>query len=188
MKLKKRVIIIATALIMLFAVFGLIGCDSNREANMHFTNEQHIERITQRVQERFFADGSDYPYIDFTVTILYSLAGYADFFMVQFEPGGFFYGTIWRNEYYVAQENWFTTRFLQFAPHDILYRFRNAFENVEVTNERKYIYRFLKVNILIPVVRINDYFVSVDGQDIRVSSSSMQRASAAYRGRRIVNL
>jgi len=71
--------------VMMFSLVGISGC-----ANL--SNEEHIERISARVQERFI-DSADYSYTDFTVTILYNTwAGEPQFFMVEFMPDGFFMG------------------------------------------------------------------------------------------------
>jgi len=99
-QLKKRILVLILALSMLGTVFIVGGCEGNRT----FSNEEHIERISARVQERFM-DNADYPYTDFTVTILYDIWGSPTRFMVEFMPDGFFYGTIYRNNYYMNMAN-----------------------------------------------------------------------------------
>jgi len=100
--MKKRSLILSICLVLtfVFAVVPLSGCAA-------LSNEEHIERISARVQERFI-DSADYPYTDFTVTILYSTwAGEPQFFMVEFMPYGFFYGVIHRNNYYFRSINFY---------------------------------------------------------------------------------
>lgn len=105
-KVFKKVInlgIVCIICIMCSGVFS--GCEARR----NFTEEEHVERITERVQERFFSEGSEFAdiYTGFKVEILYNFWDEPEFFMVEFEPDGFLYGTIRRNEYYFSLANFY---------------------------------------------------------------------------------
>jgi len=96
----KKLLVACSAIVMFFSVVPLSGCAT-------LSNEEHIESISARVQERFI-DSADYPYTDFTVTILYNTwAGEPQFFMVEFMPDGFIYGVIHRNNYYMNTMNFY---------------------------------------------------------------------------------
>jgi len=88
------------------------GIFSGCEARQHFTNEEHIERITQRVQARLDDDNLfDYVNVfgfgiyvsNFSAYILYDYNSEPNFFLVEFEPVGFIAGFIRRNRYYVSE-------------------------------------------------------------------------------------
>jgi len=162
------------------------------------SNEEHIKRISERVEERFFGENSEYPYTDFTVTILYSLTGDPKFFMVEFKPNGFFYGSIYRNEYYVddnenvyrgngwrvgeqvGQRGWMM--------HDEQ-QYRSHFYIEQILGERKYIHpsSFAKHGFLHPMIRKENNFVEIGG-DLNISTNNIQSTSPNYRGRRISDL
>ena len=105
-QVSRKIITIGLAFVMLCSILAFSGC------NEQFTNEEHIERISQRVQHRFLSGMLPYAnlYTDFSVTILYSFSGMPIFFMVEFEPDGFLYGQIHRNNYYIVRfvggSNW----------------------------------------------------------------------------------
>jgi len=176
-RLRKTLIAVALAILLLIPLGTLSGCEANR----HFTNEEHIERISERVQARFFAEGADYPFEDFTVTILYSLAGYPDFFMVEFEPYGVFYGIIFRNEYYGL---------ISFGGISMR---RSAFYIAGVTDERRYLYREIFGGKTgdwdyHPMIRVGEHFISLWVNGFKVAAPNAQRAYAGDRGRRISDL
>jgi len=187
----QKILAIGITAIMFFAVFGFSGCEANRQ----FTNEEHIERITQRVQERFFAEGSDYPYTEFTVTILYSLSGNPDFFMVEFEPDGFFYGTIHRNEYYVVGDNFFrgSTRmgggWTDWIPPSTRH-YRSHFYVNGITDQSKYILPtgIPRQDFLYPMIRRGNYFLPLTGGGHRVHVDAEPYRNQTHRGIRITNL
>jgi|GEM_PF-1621197 len=191
-KIKQRILILILTFVMLGSVFIVSGCGYEQ-----LTNEQHIERISARVQERFFGERADYPYTDFTVTILYNFAGEPRFFMVKFEQNGFFYGTIYRNEYYVDDnDNFFRGNIGMpmgqrgWLLHEVM-QYKNHFYVANITNERKYILpsHFAKHGLLHPMVRDGEYFVAVAGGGGRnISVNNIQVVSPNYRGVRISNI
>jgi len=100
--MKKRILkLVLVVILAVFFTVPMMGCEANR----NFTNEEHIARISERVRERFFSEGSEFYglYEDFTVTILYDIWAQPTMFMVEFEPDGFFYGSIQRNRYYMCR-------------------------------------------------------------------------------------
>ena len=59
-----------------------------------FTVEEHIERISERIEKRYMQDGS--PYTDYKVYPLYEDDdSFADFCLVEFEPYGYLYVEIY---------------------------------------------------------------------------------------------
>jgi len=120
--------------IMLIATIPLSGC------RRQLSNEEHIERISERVRARFF-EGSGYGFEGFSVDILYSLAEEPRFFMIEFEPIGFLYGTIHWNNYY-------------FNMMDFHRQGRSCFYENAILDERKYLERWFKPpRTLKPLVR-----------------------------------
>jgi len=167
--MKKRFLAVGLAFVMMFSLVGISGC-----ANL--SNEEHIERISARVQERFI-DSAEYPYTDFTVTILYNTwAGEPQFFMVEFEPGGFMYGVIHRNNYYFRDRSFFRgfswineagiersggLYFWCEIEQQRVLHFRSHFYFYEITAERKYLAILEKWGELSPLIRIGSYFYLV---------------------------
>jgi len=168
-KFKQRILILILAISMLGTVFIAGGCGYEQ-----LTNEQHIERISQIVQERFFADDSDYPLEDFTVTILYSLAGYPDFFMVEFEPYGAFMGIVFRNEYY-AFGNSVT----------IISGHRSELYTLGLENEKIYVYLHSKTRFEHFMRKTEDFFICARNPNLRIRTTSTQRPHRNELGSRI---
>jgi len=194
-------------LVVILAVFftvPMMGCEANR----NFTNEEHIARISERVRERFFSEGSEHLHTDFAVTILYSMAGNPMFFMVEFEPNGFFYGRIHRNRYYVnwmnnyLGSNWehggasiggvgqggWALEDLESGRVELV--FRSHFYILKMTNEtRKYIGVFGvegRHGFLLPMVRRGDIFISLlDGSEKTCGAETLSRISSRARGNRL---
>jgi len=158
-KMLNKIVVVCMAMVMMFSLLGLGGCAA-------LSNEEHIERISARVQERFI-DSADYPYTDFTVTILYSTwAGEPQFFMVEFMPDGFIYGVIHRNRYYVS--SFFRGSYLSSGWHfwengDSVMIFRSHFHFYYahfglLSESRKYIHVINKFGVLAPAIKIDGYF------------------------------
>ena len=70
------------------------------------SDDQHIANITTLVQKNYIDDdrtvysGNEIRKTGFTVELVKSLDGEKDCFLVQFEPEYYFYGFIYRNNYY----------------------------------------------------------------------------------------
>ena len=159
--------------IMLIATIPLSGC------RRQLSNEEHIERISERVRARFF-EGSEFwmehgaVYTDFRVTILYNHLEEPTFFMVEFEPDGFFYGRIYENRYYMSNEDHVRGSWWE-RPSGVQGPFRSAFYRAGITDERMYltISSNFKILRLIPAVRREDIFVSpIGGHEIQMRASS----------------
>ena len=56
-----------------------------------YTEEQHLARIAERVEKRYFSKGSDYGYTDYEVFPLYDENEKFSYALVEFEPQGFVY-------------------------------------------------------------------------------------------------
>ncbi|MCL2556475.1 MAG: hypothetical protein FWE03_05645 [Firmicutes bacterium] len=114
--MKRKIIILGMALVMLFSFVMFGGCEANR----NFSEDEHIERISERVRERFFYEGAEHPNTGFSVAMLYSDVGNPDFFMVEFEIDGYvskvIIGRIFRKRYYVG-----STLYAESLSHDNIY-------------------------------------------------------------------
>jgi len=100
--MRRKIMSVTLALVMLLAIVNIGGCGGQ------LSNEEHIERITARVQERLannnmFGGSVDYNITDFEVFILYDFEENPTFWMVEFFPIGHLYGSIHRNRYYAAR-------------------------------------------------------------------------------------
>lgn len=67
-------------------LFSLVGCSKTLDPD-DYTLEEHIEFITQKVQQRYMKE--DYPYTSFAVYPLYDENNKNTHFLVEFEPYGF---------------------------------------------------------------------------------------------------
>ncbi len=66
--------------------FCLTACAQNVDA---FSEEEHIQRISERIEKKFMTDQNDYT--SFTVYPLYTQDEKLTCFLVEFEPCGFFF-------------------------------------------------------------------------------------------------
>lgn len=89
-----KIIAMGVLIIMVIGLFTACG--------QTFTETEHIQRITERVESRFFSADSEYAelYTDFSVELLYNAMDEPAYFMVEFEPSGFLYGIIDKGDYY----------------------------------------------------------------------------------------
>ncbi len=80
-------LVVITTIIVLFfvAAYGHGAMASD------FTEEEHIARISQLVEKRYFNEESRYEYTDYTVYPLYDQNDKLTHFLVEFEPYGFVY-------------------------------------------------------------------------------------------------
>lgn len=69
-----------------FGVFALSGCN---EKASKYTEEEHIQRVTERIEERFMTD--EFEYTGFEVYPLYDENDDLKYFLVEFEPYEFMY-------------------------------------------------------------------------------------------------
>jgi hypothetical protein len=88
----KKLIGMAVAAIILLGVLGLTGCS---EKASKYTEEEHIQRVTERIQKRFI--DTDLRWVDreqptsVEVFPLYDENDELKFFLVEFEPCGFIF-------------------------------------------------------------------------------------------------
>ncbi|MCL2630886.1 MAG: hypothetical protein FWD49_05125 [Firmicutes bacterium] len=72
---------------MIFTVIlSLTGCSQKAS---RYTEAEHIQRVTERVEKRFMGVGSDF--ISFNVYSLFNEADELNYFLVEFEPVGFLF-------------------------------------------------------------------------------------------------
>lgn len=82
----KIIAILVLTLILCISLFSLVGCNKTLDPD-EYTLEEHIEFITQRVQQRYMK--KDEPYTSFAVYPLYDENDKYTHFLVEFEPYGF---------------------------------------------------------------------------------------------------
>jgi len=79
----KRFIAVLLILLTIFcATFA--GCSESPDK---YTVEEHIERISERIEERYF--GEDTKFTGYAVYPLYNAEDKVEYFLVEFEPSGF---------------------------------------------------------------------------------------------------
>lgn len=202
--MKRMTIIVMSLIVMLGTLAIMTACEGSRT----FTNAEHIERISERVQERFI-DGTDYPYTDFSVTILYNThAEEPQFFMIEFMPDGFFYGVIHRNRYYMNTMNFVrgshwrngeTTEGTGQGGWDFWNEEKEVYERVfrshfyvfGITSERKYLHGTHKFGGLGPVIRVadNNFLCLLEGRTFQgggvAPTGVFNPAGSSNRGDRI---
>ena len=86
MKKKKIVFIIFVVIQIIVLQFSLTACAQSVDA---FSEEEHIQRISERIEKRFMTGQTDYT--SFTVYPLYSQDEKLTCFLVEFEPCLFFF-------------------------------------------------------------------------------------------------
>jgi hypothetical protein len=78
--------------VMVLSVFGLAGCGEN---SSKYTEAEHIQRISERIQTRYINGNGALRYevrpTDFAVYPLYDESDELKYFLVEFEPYGFLY-------------------------------------------------------------------------------------------------
>lgn len=84
-KRAKKMLILVVIIIMLLSVV-LTAC---AEKANDFTEEEHIQRVTERIEKRFMTNENDYT--GFSVYPLYTENDELRYFLVEFEPYGFLY-------------------------------------------------------------------------------------------------
>jgi len=170
-KVVRQIAALGLVVVLLLSTFGMLGC-----GRQVFTEEEHIERITERLQARYFyEDGTPitvrirdeygnprYAQIErFEVQILNALDGARNFFVVQRFPieFGFYPGIILNNEYRIFTGGYGGTGLNPFEKHGVS------------TDNRYYIFLYLatpningfaKRNEDGVLVSINRYFSYVD--------------------------
>ena len=68
MKVKRILASVFATITLLGCCFGLVGCKTKAS---QFTVEEHIERISERVEKRYFGEDSEYEFTDYEVFPLY---------------------------------------------------------------------------------------------------------------------
>lgn len=85
-KMTKKLLVLAVMATMMLGVFALSGCN---EKASKYTEEEHIQRVTERIEKRFMTD--KFEYTGFEVYPLYDENDDLKYFLVEFEPYGFVY-------------------------------------------------------------------------------------------------
>jgi len=180
----KKLLVACSVIVMFFAVMPLSGCAA-------LSNEEHVERISARVQERFI-DRANYPYTDFTVTILYDKFEEPVYFMVEFMPDGFFYGIIYRNDYFYMGATFFGGSYKNSGweneeTDDTTIYYRSHFYIAGIESERKYLIFITTISGHIVVgtrqlVRRNGLLVCIGSERIiEVVGSPRRRMTRGFR-------
>ena len=89
-----KIVICAVALILTFAASLCTGCGISSDV---YTEEQHIQRITERAEARFLGEESEYTGLE--VYPVYNEYDELKYALIEFEPQGFLYVAIGDREY-----------------------------------------------------------------------------------------
>lgn len=95
-----KIIKLAIAILLLFFTASLASCS---EKPSKYSEEEHVNRITKRIEKRFINGSTELT--GFQVFPLYDEADEIKYFLVEFEPYGFLYVRI--NEKYSTVGSWF---------------------------------------------------------------------------------
>ena len=79
-----KIVICAVALILTFTASLCTGCTAGS-----YTEEQHIQRVTERAEERFLGEGSEYTGLE--VYPIYNEYDELNYMLIELEPQGFVY-------------------------------------------------------------------------------------------------
>ena len=79
-----KIVICAVALILTFTASLCTGCTAGS-----YTEEQHIQRVTARAEERFLGEGSEYTGLE--VYPIYNEYDELNYMLIELEPQGFMY-------------------------------------------------------------------------------------------------
>lgn len=96
----RKVLNFLVAIIMIFSLGALTACS---EKPSKYSDEEHVNRITKRIEKRFINGSAELT--GFQVFPLYDEADEIKYFLVEFEPYGFLYIRI--NEKYSTVGSWF---------------------------------------------------------------------------------
>ncbi len=163
--MRKKLTGIAVAVIMLFGVFGLCGCEKS------YTEDEHIGRIKEKIDERFFSDNtkySDFYVLSYTVELLYDYEEQPVYFLVEFEPTGFIYGFIYKNKYCYTDTSlaigsyyngtWMVGSYYNNRTDQ--YENKSHFYVAGIADEKKYMY--MNFGEEIPAVKRDGVFIRID--------------------------
>ena len=89
-----KIVICAVALILTFAASLCTGCGISSDV---YTEEQHLQRITERAEARFLGEESEYTGLE--VYPVYNEYDELKYALIEFEPQGFLYVAIGDREY-----------------------------------------------------------------------------------------
>lgn len=89
-----KIVICTVALILTFAASLCTGCGISSDV---YTEEQHIQRITERAEARFLGEESEYTGLE--VYPVYNEYDELKYALIEFEPQGFLYVAIADREY-----------------------------------------------------------------------------------------
>ena len=93
-KWKTKIVPILLAVTLAFPITLFAGCANEKISD--YTVEEHIEKVSEKVEARYFADDGKYEYTDYEVYPLYDENDILKYFVVDFEPCGYVY--IWVQE------------------------------------------------------------------------------------------
>ena len=98
---KVGIAIVAILLILAISVAILFAVVKQRESAFQYSEEQHLQRVTERAIEHYLSEDSQYinpiedvQYTDLKVYPIYNADETLEFFVIEFEPYGFIYVTI----------------------------------------------------------------------------------------------
>ena len=194
-----KIVTCAVALILTFAASLCTGCTAGS-----YTEEQHIQRVTERAEERFLGEGSEYTGLE--VYPIYNEYDELNYMLIELEPQGFEYlcselePVSWmpyrvhegmREE--VVDEDGHTSIYtdrelFRDENGDVIIYHLSHFKVAGIENERRYLLSIVSVShgsgsdALIPAVKRGEQYLNlVDGSGdiIVVNNDGMRSRSAA---------
>lgn len=88
----KNIVSVLLAVTLAFPITFFAGCG---EKISDYTVEEHIAKVSKKVEARYFADDGKYEYTDYEVYPLYNENDELEYFLVEFQPFGYVYIWIW---------------------------------------------------------------------------------------------
>ncbi|MDE5601759.1 MAG: hypothetical protein K2J16_04605 [Clostridia bacterium] len=165
----KIIISVLVLLIIGFVVFASI--DVNRKIHYWtlYSENEHLERVTKRVEERYIENKynhSEYEYItDYTIAPLYDENEELSFFLVEFEPYGFACIKIHKDYSWLSNQFGLFGMYARYEvfPYTSWYRYRISDDEIDVYPNSCWAKRTINRDVY--------YEVDKDGNEVKYSES-----------------
>ena len=187
--------IFGVLLIVVLLVLNFAGCAKKAS---DFTEEEHIKRISERVEKRYITE--DKKYTDFSVYPLYNENEERTFFLVEFEPYGFMFVRV-SDEHFLSciglGRMYLDSGREQWAPYTIdekndwkyevdengkkiVYN-RSPYYIAQKMNERKYLLAGVKKGEYICAIKKDDdtFINLVSSTEMSISNGDLNKGQAA---------
>ena len=91
----KNIVSVLLAVTLAFPITLFAGCGLK---SSDYTEKEHLKRVSERVEKRYFADDGKYEYTDYEVYPLYDENDQLTHFLVEFEPYGYLYVILYEED------------------------------------------------------------------------------------------